>query len=69
VPAEAREKEFFSRWTAIEAVLKARGIGLYGAGTEPDGEWTVLPVEAGRGYTAAVAACSAITARVRPFTA
>jgi 4'-phosphopantetheinyl transferase len=56
VPSGARTGEFFRRWTRIEAMLKARGIGLYGAGAELPGEWTVLPVDAGPGYTAAVAA-------------
>ena len=65
-PAAGREAEFFRRWTRIEAVLKARGIGLYGAGTDPDGEWTILPVDAGPGYVASVALASAgITARLR----
>jgi len=56
VPPEGREVEFFRLWTRIEAKLKARGIGLYGAGQELDGEWTVLPIEAGPEYSAAVAA-------------
>jgi 4'-phosphopantetheinyl transferase len=56
VPADAREGEFFRRWTRIEATLKARGIGLYGAGAELDGDWTVLPVDVGPAYTATVAA-------------
>jgi len=55
-PADRREHEFFGRWTRIEAVLKARGIGLYGAGTEPEGDWTVQPVDVGAEYAAAVAA-------------
>jgi 4'-phosphopantetheinyl transferase len=55
-PADRREQEFFRRWTRIEAVLKARGIGLYGAGSEPAGDWTVHPVDVGAGYAAAVAA-------------
>ena len=56
-PADEREARFFHLWTRIEAKLKARGIGLYGAGTDPDGEWTVLPIDAGPDYAAALAAC------------
>jgi 4'-phosphopantetheinyl transferase len=68
VPLAAREAEFFSRWTRIEAQLKARGIGLYGAGAELDGEWTVLPIDVGPGYTASVAAnCREITLRTHAF--
>jgi 4'-phosphopantetheinyl transferase len=67
-PADRREHEFFRRWTRIEAVLKARGIGLYGAGAEPAGDWTVLPVNVGEEYTAAVAAARAgVTVQVRVF--
>jgi len=55
-PPQGREVEFFRAWTRIEARLKARGIGLYGAGAELGGEWTVLPVEVGEDYTACVAA-------------
>lgn len=64
VPPEDREAEFFRRWTRIEAKLKARGIGLYGAGQELDGEWTVLPIEVGPEYSASVAAnCASLTAQ------
>jgi 4'-phosphopantetheinyl transferase len=56
VPPEGREAEFFRRWTRIEAKLKARGVGLYGAGQELDGDWTVLPIDVGPDYSAAVAA-------------
>jgi 4'-phosphopantetheinyl transferase len=55
-PAVEREREFFARWTRAEAMWKARGIGLYGAGVALDGDWTVVPVEAGEEYAAAVAA-------------
>ena len=49
------ERNFFQRWTRIEAKLKARGVGLYGAGAELGGEWTVEPIDAGEGFAAAVA--------------
>jgi 4'-phosphopantetheinyl transferase len=68
VPPEGREVEFFHLWTRIEAKLKARGIGLYGAGQELDGEWTVIPIEVGPDYSAAVAAnCAGLSARLRPY--
>jgi 4'-phosphopantetheinyl transferase len=67
-PPDRREHEFFRRWTRIEAMLKARGIGLYGAGASLDGEWTVLPVDVGERYTAAVAAARpGLTVRARLF--
>lgn len=50
------EREFFRRWTRTEAVLKATGEGLYGAGKELEGEWTILEIDAGPEYAAAVAA-------------
>jgi 4'-phosphopantetheinyl transferase len=56
VPPEHLEEEFLRRWTRIEAVLKARGIGLYGAGVDPEGEWSILTVEVGPGYCGSVAA-------------
>jgi 4'-phosphopantetheinyl transferase len=66
---ECRESEFFRRWTRIEAKLKARGTGLYGAGAELDGEWTVVPIDTGPEYTASFAAnCAGVTVRPRPFT-
>lgn len=68
VPLAGRETEFFRRWTRIEAMLKALGTGLYGIGAELDGDWTVLPVEAGPEYVASVAANrSGMSARVRKF--
>jgi 4'-phosphopantetheinyl transferase len=48
--------DFFRRWTRFEAVLKAQGLGLYGAGASLDGEWMVQELEAGPGFVAAVAA-------------
>jgi 4'-phosphopantetheinyl transferase len=56
VPAPCRGRDFFRRWTRIEAVLKARGVGLYGAGDEPEGEWTIEEIEIDDEYAAAVAA-------------
>jgi 4'-phosphopantetheinyl transferase len=55
-PPAQREQDFFHRWTRIEAMLKARGVGLYGAGAELDGDWTVQAVEGCQGYAGAVAA-------------
>jgi 4'-phosphopantetheinyl transferase len=49
------EREFFRRWTRSEAMLKATGEGLYGAGRELDGEWTVAEIDAGPRYAAAIA--------------
>jgi 4'-phosphopantetheinyl transferase len=49
------EHDFFRRWTRVEAVLKARGIGIYGAGTEPAGDWTIVEIDAGPAHAAAVA--------------
>lgn len=56
VPRHERETEFFRLWTGIEAKLKARGVGLYGAGADLDGDWSVIPIDAGPDYSAAVAA-------------
>jgi 4'-phosphopantetheinyl transferase len=51
----ADEADFFRRWTRIEAVVKARGVGLHGLGVEVEGEWTIAEIDAGPEYSAAVA--------------
>jgi 4'-phosphopantetheinyl transferase len=58
-PSEPRptdEIDFFRHWTRVEAILKARGVGLYGASTDPEGEWTIEEVPVPEGFAAAVAA-------------
>ncbi|HLH19726.1 MAG TPA: 4'-phosphopantetheinyl transferase superfamily protein [Bryobacteraceae bacterium] len=52
-------RDFFHRWTRIEAAVKALGVGIYGLGAEIDGEWTIEPVDAGPEYAAAAAAPAA----------
>ena len=56
LPLAEREGAFFQRWTRIEAMLKATGVGLYGLGVELEGPWTLEDIEAGEGFAAAVAA-------------
>ena len=54
--APVSAQDFFHRWTRFEAILKAQGIGLYGAGLELEGEWMVQEIDAGANFAAAVAA-------------
>ena len=68
VSLDGREAAFFRSWTFIEARLKARGIGLYGIGTDGEGEWPVAPVEVDQGYFGAVAVNRAqVAVRVHRF--
>jgi 4'-phosphopantetheinyl transferase len=48
-------RDFFRHWTRFEALLKAHGAGLYGAGAEPEGEWSVTEIDVGPRFAAAVA--------------
>jgi 4'-phosphopantetheinyl transferase len=48
-------REFFRHWTRFEALLKAHGAGLYGAGATPPGVWSVVEIDAGPRFTAALA--------------
>jgi 4'-phosphopantetheinyl transferase len=54
-PRPTSEADFFRHWTRIEAMLKARGCGLYGASKDPEGEWTIEMIPAPAGFAAAVA--------------
>jgi 4'-phosphopantetheinyl transferase len=56
VPDDAKEREFFRFWTRLEAMWKALGVGLNGAGREMEGQWTVENLDLGDGIAGAVAA-------------
>ncbi len=60
----ARPREFAQRWTEVEAVLKARGLGIARSGVvggiaaagEPAPGWSRVAFDAGTGFVGAVAA-------------
>lgn len=51
----AGERDFFRRWTRIEAVVKAKGIGIVGITGEIEGDWTIEEIDVGPAHAAAVA--------------
>jgi 4'-phosphopantetheinyl transferase len=55
-PEADRERQFFRLWTRLEAMWKALGVGLHGAGQEMDGPWSVIELDLGDGIAGAVAA-------------
>lgn len=64
LPARARPHAFASRWTEVEAVLKARGTGItggLGSAIDPPG-WSWEAIDAGPGYVGTVAACGSAVA-------
>ena len=48
-------RDFFRHWARFEALLKAHGAGLYGAGATPPGVWSVTDLDVGPRFTAALA--------------
>jgi hypothetical protein len=49
-------------------LLKARGVGLYGAGIPVEGDWMIEPVDVAPGFAGAVAAAgSGHVVRVHDF--
>ncbi len=63
----ALDAAFLAAWTRHEAVLKARGAGLFDAGRPGEGEWQVVQLDAGPTWVAAVAFATG-TARVSSWT-
>ena len=63
IPEPDREREFFRRWTRAEALWKAAGLGLHGAGAVPEGDWRVYDIDVGPDYVAAVAADREVSIR------
>lgn len=68
IPASDRDRDFFHRWTRIEAILKARGVGLYGIGEELSGDWSIAEIGAGVDGGAEYAAAAAVAAAGTPIT-
>jgi len=48
-------RDFFRHWTRFEALLKAHGAGLYGAGATPPGDCSVIEIDVGPRFSAALA--------------
>ena len=50
--APASEREFYERWTRHEALLKARGVGLFSANCKlQTANWTATALDTPPGYT------------------
>jgi len=54
-PAPNGVRDFFRHWTRFEALLKAHGAGLYGAGATPPGDWSITEIDVGPRFAAALA--------------
>jgi 4'-phosphopantetheinyl transferase len=71
LPLSARPRQFASRWTEVEALLKARGTGIAGglaSVSELPSGWSCTAIDAGAGYVGAIAVdASPIAVGTRAF--